>query len=45
MNFDAFRHVYGGNPLPAAEHGKYFAPDGFTLWRTKYGDVMAVREE
>lgn len=44
LTFEAFKNAYGGGPaVQPPDHAG--PPDGFTLWRTGKGDLMAIRDE
>lgn len=44
LTFDLFKQVYGGAALQREEAADYCnVPQGFTLWKTKDGKVLAVQ--
>lgn len=48
MSFELFKQIYGGQLATPEEIGKSriaFVPDGFSVWKTKRGDLLAVRDE
>ncbi len=46
LDFELFKKIKGGEPITDHEmYTQYNPPEGFSLWRTKHGDVLAVRNE
>jgi len=48
MTPEIFRQVRGGQPATPDEiraANLRHVPDGFTIWRTKYGDLRAIKVE
>ncbi len=46
LTFAAFKTIHGGAPATAAEAGQCaYVPEGFSVWRTGGGELLAIRDE
>jgi hypothetical protein len=46
LTFDAFKKAYGGAPITDIKAEKIiYVPDGFSVWKTDHGLLMAIRDE
>ncbi|MCP1120502.1 hypothetical protein [Robbsia andropogonis] len=46
LSFEAFKQIHGGGPLSQDSLPKIAGlPDGFSVWRTERGELMAIRDE